>query len=113
MPSSRSLEQPPAEDKPGDSSWRDRWHTIIFEADTPGGKRFDLAIVLLVTVSIVAVCLESVRELRERYGPALYAIEWVVTALFTIEYTARLATVRKPWKYALSFFGIVDLLAIL
>ena len=92
---------------------RARLHEIIFEADTPAGKAFDVALLLLIVLSVVAVMLESVVSVREQFGPALRAVEWFVTALFSIEYLLRLVCVGKPWRYARSFFGIVDLLAIL
>ncbi|HYD85690.1 MAG TPA: hypothetical protein VEA63_16595, partial [Opitutus sp.] len=62
---------PSAEEKPDGSAWRARWHEVIFEADTPAGKRFDLALLGLILSSVLAVCLESVRELREAHGPTL------------------------------------------
>jgi voltage-gated potassium channel len=92
---------------------RERLHEIIFEADTPGGKAFDLALLLAIALSVAAVMLESVETVRERYGPALVAVEWFFTLLFTVEYVLRLSCVRKPIRYARSFFGLVDLLAIL
>jgi voltage-gated potassium channel len=93
--------------------WRERLHEIIFEADTPGGKAFDLALLLAIGLSVAAVMLESVVTVRERYGPALVVVEWFFTLLFTVEYALRLLCVRKPIRYARSFFGLVDLLAIL
>ena len=92
--------------------WRHRLHEIIFEADTPGGKAFDVALLLAIVLSILAVMLESVTEIRETWGPQLRAAEWFFTLLFTVEYVLRLVSVRKPLAYALSFFGLVDLLAI-
>lgn len=102
-----------AEEKPGGSAWRARLHEVIFEADTVWGKRFDIALLVLILISVLAVCLESVRGLRETHGATLRVVEWVLTGLFTIEYGARLISVRRPLRYALSFYGIVDLLAIL
>jgi voltage-gated potassium channel len=102
-----------AEERPPAGTWRARWHEIIFEADTPAGKRFDLALLGLILLSVLAVSLESVREIREAYGPVLRAVEWVLTILFTLEYLARMATVRRPLRYVVSFYGIVDLLSIL
>lgn len=102
-----------AEQRPQTPGWRTRWHEIIFEADTPAGKRFDLVLLSLILLSVAAVCLESVREIREAYGTTLRILEWVLTGLFTAEYIARLLTVRRPWLYAISFYGLVDLLAIL
>lgn len=92
--------------------WRERLYKIIFEAETPGGKAFDVALLVAIVVSVVAVMLESVAGIRARYGSQLRAIEWALTILFTIEYFLRLICVGKPRRYAFSFFGIVDLLAI-
>jgi len=92
--------------------WRLRLHEIIFEADTPGGKAFDLALLLAILLSVTAVVLESVAGIRALYGPQLRAIEWFFTALFTIEYILRLLCVGRPVRYAFSFFGVVDFLAI-
>jgi voltage-gated potassium channel len=104
-------------DRPDDSKpfapWRKRLHEIIFEADTPAGKAFDVALLVAIFLSILAVMLESVADVRERYGLVLRAAEWFFTILFTIEYVLRLISVRRPLRYATSFFGIVDLLAIL
>ena len=95
------------------SSRRAKLHEIIFEADTPGGKAFDVALLVLIVASVVAVMLESVAPVREAYGPILRGFEWMVTILFTIEYVLRLYSVGRPLAYAFSFFGVVDLLAIL
>jgi voltage-gated potassium channel len=105
--------RPSAEEKPSGSVWRARWHEIIFEADTPAGKRFDLILLVLIVLSVIAVSLESVHEVREAYGPVLHAVEWGFTVLFTAEYVARLMAVRRPLAYMASFYGIVDLLAVL
>ena len=93
--------------------WQDRLHEIIFEADTPLGKAFDVGLLIAIGVSVIAVLFESVPTVRSRYGPALRVVEWIITILFTIEYLLRLVSVRKPLRYAVSFFGLVDLLAIL
>lgn len=93
--------------------WRDTLHEVIFEADTPSGRIFDLALLWLILLSVLTVLLESIPELKLQYAAAFYYAEWTFTALFTVEYTLRLIAVRKPLKYASSFFGIVDLLAIL
>jgi len=93
--------------------WRQKLQVIIFEADTAGGKAFDVALLVMIITSIIAVMLESVAAIRTTYGSVLRAVEWVITVLFTIEYALRLATVTRPLKYAFSFFGIVDLLAII
>ena len=92
--------------------WRDRLFEIIFEADTPAGKGFDVALIVVIVLSIVTVMLDSVSTVRDRYGLWFYAIEWFFTVLFTVEYILRLLCVGRPARYAMSFFGIVDLLAI-
>jgi voltage-gated potassium channel len=93
--------------------WRRRLHEIIFEAETPAGRGFDVALLVAIVLSVLAVVLESVRAIREAYGSWLLAVEWSLTVLFTIEYALRLASVERPLRYARSFFGIVDLLAVL
>ena len=95
------------------SGRRARLHEIIFEADTRAGRLFDLALIWLILLSVATVILESVRPVREAYGAHLYALEWVFTILFTVEYALRLLSVRRPLRYATSFFGVVDLLAII
>jgi len=95
------------------AAWRERLHEIIFEADTPVGKAFDVGLLVAIILSVVAVILESVGELRARHGVMLRTAEWVFTALFTVEYVLRLVSVRRPLKYATSFLGVIDLLAIL
>jgi voltage-gated potassium channel len=93
--------------------FRARLHTIIQEADTPSGKAFDLTLLALIVISIVAVMLESVISIRLQYGEILTVVEWIITIFFTMEYIGRLLSVRKPLLYALSFYGIIDLLATL
>lgn len=100
------------ETKP-DKGWRRDLHIIIFEAETPAGKAFDVALLWIIILSIAVVMLESVADLQLKYGDILRYLEWVLTLLFTVEYIARLITVRHPFHYAFSFFGIVDLLALL
>ena len=94
-------------------SLRGRIHEIIFEADTRAGKIFDLLLILSILLSVVAVMLDSVQHIKEDYGVTLYTIEWFFTILFTIEYILRLYSVDRPAKYAKSFFGVIDLLAII
>jgi voltage-gated potassium channel len=98
---------------PERSAFRHRLHTVIFEADSPGGKAFDVALLVAILVSIVAVCLESVASIRTQYGTGLRALEWVLTLGFTAEYMLRLYSVDRPLRYARSFYGVVDLLSIL
>jgi voltage-gated potassium channel len=91
---------------------REKLHEIIFEADTPAGKLFDIILLITIVLSVLTAMLESVGEIQSRYGAILYGLEWFFTMLFTIEYVFRLSCVLRPLKYATSFFGIVDLLAI-
>jgi voltage-gated potassium channel len=93
--------------------WRERLRVIIFEADTPAGKAFDVGLLVSIVASVLAVMLDSVASIRAEYGRALDIAEWTFTIFFTIEYALRLACVPIPWHYARSFFGVVDLLAIL
>ncbi len=95
------------------AAWREHLHEVIFEADTPAGRLFDIALLTAIGTSVVAVVLESVTEIRVQYGGLLRAAEWLFTILFTVEYILRLVTVRQPLRYARSFFGLVDLLAII
>jgi len=92
---------------------RARLHEIIFEADTPGGKLFDVLLILSIVISVMLVMLDSVSSIRQSYGKLLYLGEWFFTVLFTIEYILRLCSVGRPLAYATSFFGWVDLMAIL
>ncbi len=95
------------------SDWRHRLHEIIFEADTPLGKAFDVGLILSILLSVAAVMAESVTPLRQQYGEFLVTVEWFFTITFTLEYLLRLLSVQRPLRYARSFFGVVDLLAIL
>jgi len=94
-------------------SWRQRWYEIIFEADTRAGKLFDVGLLVAIILSVTVVMLESVEDIRTVYGPQLLVAEWFFTALFTLEYAIRLICAPRPIRYAKSFFGIIDLLAIL
>lgn len=94
------------------AGWRVRLHEVIFEADTPSGKLFDELLIVSILVSVAAVMLDSIAAVRAHYGGLLYGIEWFFTLLFTIEYVLRLSCVGRPLKYATSFYGVVDLLAI-
>jgi len=95
------------------AGWRERVRVIIFEADTPAGKVFDVALLVAIVASVTAVMLDSVSSIREVYGWGLDLAEWIFTLLFTFEYVLRLVCVPVPARYARSFFGVVDLLAIL
>lgn len=90
-----------------------RLHEIIFEADTPSGKWFDILLILSILSSVLVVMLDSVVSFKTLYGGYFCFLEWVFTLGFTIEYLLRLFCVKKPVRYAVSFLGIVDLLAVL
>ena len=92
---------------------RVKLHEIIFEADTPAGKLFDVLLIVSILASVVMVMLDSVSSIRQTHGELLYLGEWFFTLLFTIEYILRLYCVGRPLSYATSFFGVVDLLAVL
>jgi voltage-gated potassium channel len=95
------------------SSLRERAWTVIFGYDTPGGRAFDVVLLVTIVASVLCVMLETVAPIREAWGAELVAAEWFFTALFTAEYGVRLWVARRPWQYARSFFGVVDLLSIL
>jgi len=94
------------------AAWRNRLRIIIFEADTPAGKAFDVALLVCIVLSVMAVVLESVASIRSSHGVVLRNVEWAFTILFTIEFGLRLICVGRPMSYVFSFFGIVDLLAV-
>ena len=93
------------------TSWRHRLHEIIYEADTRGGKIFSVVLFIAILASIVFVMLESVESFDAKYHTFLDISEWVITILFSIEYVLRIISVKKPLKYILSFYGIIDLLS--
>ncbi len=93
--------------------WRRRLFVIVFESDTPAGHTFDLILLALILASVAVVMLDSLNLLSTPLGTFLAGLEWLFTAFFTVEYLARLACVERPARYARSFFGIVDLLAVL
>lgn len=95
------------------SRWRKYLYRVIFESDTPGGKTFDVILLWLIILSVTVVFLESIGNLRLRFGKIFYTLEWVFTILFTIEYILRFICVNNSLRYARSFYGIVDLMAIL
>jgi len=94
-------------------SVRARVYAVIFEHDSPAGKAFDVFLLVAILASVAAVMLESIQSLRAAWGPWLYGAEWFFTVLFTVEYAARLWSVARIRSYAFSFFGVVDLLAVL
>jgi voltage-gated potassium channel len=93
--------------------WRRRLFNVIFESDTPAGRRFDIALLTVVVASVIVVVLESERPLASRNAGLFRAFEWGFTLLFLAEYVARLSCVTRPLRYATSFFGLVDLASVL
>lgn len=99
---------------PDVSPWRDRLYEIIFEADTKAGKTFDVGLIIAIFLSVAVVILSTVDSADEKpYKTIFLTLEWIFTILFSAEYILRLLIVRRPLKYATSFFGIIDLLSIL
>ena len=90
---------------------KNKLHTIIYEADTPMGKLFDVVLLILILVSVILVMLESVTSIDTHYHDFLYFGEWVITIFFTIEYILRIITVKKASNYIFSFYGIIDFLS--
>jgi len=93
------------------TSWKRELHEIIYEADTPNGKLFDLILLTTILASIVLVMLESIDSINDSYGTFLNISEWIITGLFTLEYILRIIAIKKPLKYIFSFYGIIDLLS--
>lgn len=94
-------------------NWQDKLYIIIFEADTKAGKTFDIALLILIIISIISISMESIASINQVYNVTLSYIEWIITIVFTIEYFTRIVIVKDKSKYLLSFYGIIDLLAIL
>lgn len=94
-------------------NWKSKLHEIIYEADTPEGKLFDVILLIAIIASIVLVMLESIKGFDSRHHDLLNISEWIITILFSIEYVVRIISVKKPWKYIFSFYGIIDLLSTL
>lgn len=94
-----------------EKGWKHKVHEVIYEADTPMGKWFDILLFILIIISVLLVMLESVKWIDATYHRSLFVFEWIITILFTIEYIARIVTIKKPWKYIFSFYGIIDFLS--
>jgi voltage-gated potassium channel len=99
--------------EPGPRQWQLHLYETIFGFETLAGRLFDIGLLIAILLSVVVVMLDSVMEIRRDYGTVLFSIEWGLTILFSIEYVLRLACLKNPARYAVSFLGIVDLLAIL
>lgn len=93
--------------------WKVKMHEVIFEADTPAGKFFDVVLLWAILLSVIAVMLETVDSIATPHREAMVVAEWIFTILFTIEYVLRILAVGKPLKYITSFMGLVDFLSVL
>lgn len=93
------------------SNWKSKLHEIIYEADTRAGKLFDILLFIIIVLSILIVMLESVETIDNKYHDILDISEWIITILFTIEYFARIISIKKPSKYIFSFYGVIDFLS--
>ena len=96
-----------------EKSWRSKIFKIIYHADTPAGKWFDIILIVFIVLSVLTIILDSVNELNRHYGELFHILEWFFTIVFTLEYILRLISIKSPVRYAFSFFGIVDILSIL
>ena len=94
-------------------NFRARLREIIFETNTPAGKAFDVVLIVCILLSVLAVMLDSVRPIKESWGAIIYGAQWFFTIIFAVEYGLRLYSTDRPLKYAASFYGIIDLLAII
>lgn len=101
------------EEQSGKGKLKEKLFVVIFQSDTPAGKAFDVILLILISLSVIVVLLETVPVIIRDYRPLIIILEWIFTIAFTIEYLLRLYCVRKPMHYATSFYGVIDLLAIL
>ena len=92
--------------------WRHRLYRLMFHHESPDERNFDLALIAVILASVVVVLLDSDQDIKARWHVPLYVAEWAFTLLFAVEYAARIWVVREPLRYARSFLGIIDLLAI-
>lgn len=95
------------------SKTKQKIYEIIFEADTPSGKFFDVSLLVVILISVALVVFESVPSISTKYHSSLKVLEWIITFIFTIEYILRIAIVKKPFRYIFSFYGIIDLLSVI
>ncbi len=98
---------------PPESGWRRRCYDVIFGHEKGAGRNFDVALIVAIVVSVLVTMLDSVAELHAAHGRLFLLLEWTFTVLFSLEYLLRLVIVREPLRYARSFFGVIDLLAVL
>lgn len=109
----KRIKNDPRDDDAPFGRWQAMLHEVIFEADTPAGKTFDVLLIISILASVAVVMLDSISSVQIQYGRLLYGMEWFFTLLFTMEYALRLLCVGRPLKYAFSFYGMVDLMAVI
>ncbi|MDP5044730.1 MAG: ion transporter, partial [Leeuwenhoekiella sp.] len=97
--------------QPAKHTWKSKIHEVIYEADTPAGKIFDVILLILILLSVALVMLESVANMQIKYGTYFYIGEWVITIFFTIEYILRVISIKKPSAYIFSFYGLIDFIS--
>jgi voltage-gated potassium channel len=107
-----TAQSPPSYGRP-EGALRARLYDVVFESDTPAGRRFDIALVFAILLSILVVVLDSVPGISTQWDGLMHALEWTFTLLFTAEYLVRLSCVRRPWRYATGFYGLVDLVSVM
>jgi voltage-gated potassium channel len=95
------------------NEFKEKLYEIIFEADTRTGKFFDVLLLFVILFSVVLVMLESVPSIAIKHLQTLHILEWIITAIFTLEYIIRIIIVRRPFRYIFSFYGIIDLLSVI
>ncbi len=95
------------------SAFKEKLYVIVFEAETPSGRLFDIGLLVIILLSVFAVLMESVNAINEAHGELLRSIEWAITITFSFEYLVRVWIVKHPGKYIFSFYGIIDLLSVL
>ncbi|MCF7809748.1 ion transporter [bacterium] len=103
----------PIFDKTKLHGWRLTLHEVIYETNTRAGKIFDVALIVTIAISTILVMLDSVQSIHSQYGSLIRIFEWIITGLFTIEYITRIICVWRPLRYVFSFYGVIDLIAIL
>jgi len=88
-------------------------YQIIYQSHTPAGRGFDIALMVLILASVLIIILDSIEAISQHYGGLFFTAEWMITILFTIEYCLRIFSIHKPFKYVISFYGLIDLLSII
>ncbi|MET0637472.1 MAG: ion transporter [Chitinophagaceae bacterium] len=111
LPTHKSIQEAPGVISP--ESLRERLYQVVYQSDTRAGRTFDLVLLWLIMLSIVVVVLESVVPIRQAHGQLIRGLEWIFTGLFTLEYFIRIYSSRKPVRYIFSFYGLIDLIAVI